>query len=321
MQRHLTVPPTHGPQGFLRSPVSTDLDNLDAHIAIIGLPYGNAYAPHAISNDQIYAPDAVRSVSDIITKGKDQYDFDIGGPILDNRPIKIVDVGNVLADPADLSSHMPRAEQAIRKILAAGALPITLGGDHGIPIPILSAFEGRGPITLIQIDAHIDWRNEVNGQRNGLSSPIRRASEMAHIGEIFQIGIRAQGSARTEEVEAAQAYGAHIIPAFEVHDAGIDSVIDRIPDGGQFYITIDADGLDPTVMPAVETPAPGGLTFHQVRRLIHALVRKGKVVGMDIVEITPAADLNRISCITAARLMVNLIGAAVRADYFTPPHA
>jgi agmatinase len=198
-------------------------------------------------------------------------------------------------------------------------MPITIGGDHGIPIPIFRAFEGRGPITLIQVDAHIDWRDEVEGMRDGLSSPIRRASEMPHIGEIFQVGIRAQGSARPEEVEAAAAYGSNLIPAFEVHDGGMDAVLARIPDGGQYYITIDADGLDPSVMPAVEGPAPGGLTFHQVRKLIHGLVRKGRVVGMDIVEITPSIDVNMISCITAGRLIVNLIGAAVRANYFDAP--
>ena len=123
----------------------------------------------------------------------------------------------------------------------------------------------------------------------------------------------------TEEVAAAMAYGANIIPAYEVHDNGMDAVLARIPDGGQYYITIDADGLDPSVMPAVEGPAPGGLTFHQVRKLIHGLVRKGRVVGMDIVEITPSTDVNMISCITAGRLIVNLIGAAVRANYFDAP--
>ncbi len=99
----------------------------------------------------------------------------------------------------------------------------------------------------------------------------------------------------------------------------MDSVLERILEGGQYYITIDADGLDPTVMPAVEGPAPGGLTFHQVRKLIHGLVRKGRVVGMDIVEITPSIDVNMITCITAGRLIVNLIGAAVRANYFDAP--
>ncbi len=191
-----------------------------------------------------------------------------------------------------------------------------LGGDHAIPIPVLRAFEGRGPITLVHIDQHLDWRDEVNGVRDGLSSPIRRASEMEHIGEIFQIGIRATGSARAEEVEAARAYGAHIITAYELHDAGIDAVLARIPDGGRYYITVDLDGMDPAIAPAVAAPMPGGVTFVQARKLIHGLVNKGRVVGMDVVEITPKDDVNQITCITAGRLIVNLIGMAVRANYF-----
>jgi agmatinase len=204
----------------------------------------------------------------------------------------------------------------VRKILKAGAMPIVLGGDHAIPIPVLRAFEGRGPITLVHVDQHLDWRDEVNGVRNGLSSPIRRASEMEHIGEIFQIGLRATGSARAEEFEAAKAYGAHLISAFELHDIGMDAVLDRIPDGGRYYITIDMDGMDPSIAPAVAAPMPGGVTYLQARKLVHGLVNKGRVVGMDIVEITPRYDLNQITCITAGRLIVNLIGAAVRADYF-----
>ena len=317
----LTVPSNPGHPSFLWSPVQTDLDALDAHIAFLGIPYGSAYEPHAISNDQAQAPDAVRRVTDRVCRHLERYDFDVGGPIYDGRPIRAVDVGNVPYDIHDRTSHVARAEVAVRKILQAGAMPITIGGDHAIPIPIFRALDGHGPVTLIQVDAHIDWRDDVNGVRDGLSSPIRRASEMAHIGQIFQIGIRAQGSGRPEEVEAARAYGAHIIPAFDVHDGGIEQVLAGIPDGGRYYITIDADGLDPAAMPAVEGPAPGGLTFHQVRKLIHGLVAKGRVLGMDIVEITPSSDVNGITCITAGRLIVNLIGAAVRAGYFDPPQS
>src|SRR4249920_4079988 len=125
------------------------------------------------------------------------------------RAIRAVDCGDIRSDLGDPAAHFRRTEQAVRAILAAGALPIVLGGDHGVTIPVLRAFEGRGPITLVHIDAHLDWRDEVNGVPDGYSSPIRRASEMDHIGEIFQIGIRSQGSARPEEVEAALAYGAN----------------------------------------------------------------------------------------------------------------
>lgn len=315
----LTVPADVSHGSFLYSEVSTDLDNLAADIVFMGIPYGSAYTPDALSNDQIRAPDTIRQVTGRVSRALERHDFDVGGPIYDNRPIRAVDVGNV---PYDLEvpggGHFARAEEAMRKILRAGAMPITFGGDHGIPIPIFRALSelGGDPITLVQIDAHIDWRDEVNGVHDGLSSPIRRASEMAHFGDIFQIGIRSQGSGRSEEYEAAMAYGAHIVPAFEVHDGGVDAVLDRIPSGGRYYITIDADGLDPSEAPGVEGPAPGGLSFHQCRRLIHGLVAKGRVVGMDIVEITPSRDVNDITSVVAGRLAVNLIGAAVRAGYF-----
>lgn len=315
----LTVPAAVSHGTFLYSQSCTDLDALDADIAFMGIPHGSAYTPDALANDQINAPDTIRQVTYRVSRDLERHDFDVGGPIYDNRPIKAVDVGNV---PYDLETpgggHFARAEAAMRKILAAGAMPITFGGDHGIPIPIFRALSQLGgePITLIQIDAHIDWRDDFNGVHDGLSSPIRRASEMEHIGEIFQIGIRAQGSGRPEEYEAAMAYGAHIVPAFEVHDGGVDKLLDQIPKGGRYYITIDADGLDPSEAPGVEGPAPGGLTFHQCRRLIHGLVEKGRVVGMDVVEITPKRDLNNITSIVAGRLAVNLIGAAVRAGYF-----
>ena len=247
----LTVPPKHGHKTLLFSELATDLDHLDAHIAVLGIPYGSPYNIDEVSNDQTNAPTAVRQASDRVVRSLERYDFDIGGPLLDNRAIKFVDCGDVPGDMRDLASHYVRAEEAMRKILAAGALPIVIGGDHGITIPVLRAYEGRGPITLVHIDAHLDWRDNVNGVTDGYSSPIRRASDM-----------------------------------------------------------------DPTIMPAVAGPAPGGVTFPQARKLIHGLVRKGRVVGMDINEITPSRDVNRITSITAGRLFVNLIGAAVRANYF-----
>jgi agmatinase len=312
----LTVPPKHGHPTFLFSELALNLDTLQADIAFLGIPYGSAYSFEDITNDQSRMPTAMRQTSDRIVRSLERYDFDLGGPLYDGRSIRTVDCGDVRTDILDMKGHLGRAEQVVRKILAAGALPIVLGGDHAIPIPVLRAFEGRGPITLIHIDQHLDWRDDVNGVTDGLSSPIRRASEMEHIGEIFQIGLRATGSARAEEVEAARAYGAHLISAYELHDAGMDAILARIPAGEQYYITVDLDGMDPSDAPAVAAPMPGGVTFLQARKLIRGLVQKGRVVGMDLVEITPRHDVNNITCITAGRLIVNLIGTAVRAGYF-----
>jgi agmatinase len=317
MTTALTNPPKHGHKSLLYSEVVSLDDLTAADIAVLGIPYGSAYSMEEVSNDQSNAPTAVRQASDRAVRSLERYDFDIGGPLLMNKDIRMVDCGDVIADPRDLSSSYRNAEAAVRKILSAGALPLIIGGDHGIPIPVLRAFDDReGPITLVHVDAHLDWRDEVNGVPDGYSSPIRRISEMGHVKDIFQIGIRAQGSARQEEVDIAHAYGANIITAYELHDAGMDAILERIPAGGRYYLTVDADGMDPSVMPAVNGPAMGGVTYHQARKLIHGLANKGRVVGMDIVEITPAKDINRLSSIAACRLFVNMIGATIKAGYF-----
>jgi agmatinase len=192
----LTVPPRGMRTTFMDFPFAPDLDRLDAHFVIIGMPYGDPYTMDETINDQTNAPTAVRRASERASRGLDRWDFDIGGTLFDDKEVSVVDVGDIPGDPRNLARHYALAEQAIRKVLAAEAFPITIGGDHGVPIPVFRAFSAHGPITLIHIDAHLDWRDEVSGAREGYSSTIRRASEMSHIDSIFQIGIRGQGSAR-----------------------------------------------------------------------------------------------------------------------------
>ena len=312
----LTTPPRRDHATFLYSAPDFDMALEAADIAFLGIPFGSGYSFAEQVPDQSCAPAAMRAATDRILRSIERYDFDLGGPLYDDQPVRAVDCGDVWGDVTAPASHVGRAEAAVRRILQAGALPIVLGGDHAIPIPVLRAFAAEPPITLIQIDQHIDWRQDVAGVRDGLSSPIRRASEMPHVGQIYQIGLRATGSARTEEVDAAQAYGAHLVTAYELHEAGVAAILARIPDGGRYYVTIDMDGMDPSCAPGVAAPCPGGVTFLQARALLHGLVAKGRVVGMDVVEITPSTDTNRLTCITAGRLIVNLLGAATRAGYF-----
>ncbi|KGT92858.1 arginase [Erwinia typographi] len=313
----LTTAPKHGHKSLLYSEVVTDLNTLDyVDIAVLGIPYGSPYSIDEVTNDQTNGPTAVRQATDRALRSFERYDFDIGGSMTDNQPVRMVDCGDIAGNARELGNHYAAAEAVVRKILALGGMPLVIGGDHGVPIPVLKALDSVGPITLIHIDSHLDWRDHVNGVTDGYSSPIRRASEMDHIHEIFQIGLRANGSARQEEVDAALAYGAHLIPAHQLHDEGMEAVLARIPDGGNYYITCDADGIDPTIMPAVNGPALDGVTYGEMRKLIHGLVKKGRVVGMDIVEITPKKDLNNITSITACRFFINLIGMAVRAGYF-----
>ena len=311
-----TVPPRFASGTFLNFPLCTEIDSIEADVAILGIPYGDPYSMDEVTNDQTNAPSAIRLESARLSIGLDQWDFDLGGPLFNGQNIRVVDCGDIPGDPADIKGHYRIAETVVKTILNRKALPVVIGGDHGVPIPVFRALDGHGPITLVQIDAHIDWRDEINGVHEGYSSPIRRASELSHIDRIFQIGMRGQGSARAKEVEDALAYGAEIITAYEVHEKGMDSILDRIPANERYYLTIDADGLDPAVMPAVGAPAAGGLLFHHVRTLIHGLVKKGRLLGMDIVEITPKRDINGISSLTAGQLILNFIGATARAGYF-----
>jgi len=317
MTEKLTEPPGTFPRTFLDFPFAGELDDLDADIAILGIPFGMPYQAAAMANDQSRAPDAIRHASMDIDYTRNHYDWDLGGPLLDGRDVRIVDCGNVTADKSDHKEHYRRAEQAARKIIAANATIIVLGGDHGVPIPVMRALKEHGsPITLVHVDAHLDWRHEINGETEGYSSPIRRASEMPWFDKIVQIGMRGIGSARTGEVDDARAFGADIITAYEMHDIGMDAVLDRIPDGGPYYLTIDADGIDPTIMPAVLAQTPGGLDWIQTRKLVHGLINKGRVLGMDLVEIAPHYDVGNITLIHAERLICNFIGAAARAGYY-----
>ena len=273
-----------------------------------------------VTNDQSNAPTAIRRSWQRALRALERWDFDLGGPLLDGKDIRIVDCGDVPGDPNEPMKHYRLAEEAARKIIGAGAMIISLGGDHGVPIPVfraLSSLPGLNePITLVHVDAHLDWRDHVNGVREGLSGPIRRASERDHIGEIYQIGLRSAGSARPEEIEAALDYGSNLITDIELQEVGMAAVLERIPAGGTYYLTVDADGMDPTIAPAVAGPAPGGVTYPQMRTLIQGLVGKGRVAGMDVVEITPKRDINAITCVTAVRLFCNLIGKSVRAGHF-----
>ena len=315
----LIEPPARTPCTFLDFRLVEDLDNLNADIAILGVPFGMPYEAQSMANDQSRAPDAIRQFTNAadVFYTRNHFDWDLRGPLLDDRDIRVVDCGNVTADRADHRQHYVRAEQVARKIFEQGTTLVTLGGDHGIPIPIMRALEVfNTEVTLVHVDAHLDWRDEINGEHEGYSSPIRRASEMPWIGDIIQIAIRGIGSARTAEVDDAMAYGAKIIDAYEMHEIGMKAILDQIPEGKPYYLTIDADGIDPTIMPAVMAQTPGGMNWMQLRQLIHGLVGKGRVLGLDLVEIAPSHDVGNITLIHAERMICNFIGACVRAGYY-----
>jgi agmatinase len=304
----LISPIPSGLPSFINAERAKKLTDLEADIAVIGVPYGMPYDLAGMRSPSAPAPGAIRAASRRFVKYLSHYDFDLGGPVFAGRNVRVVDCGDVFMYSGDFEGNSQRTTEAIKLILQSGAVPIILGGDHAIPIPVMRGYTDVGSMTVVQLDAHIDWRHEVNGVTEGLSSPMRRASELAWVDGMAQFGIRGVGSARQEEVDAALAYGSKLVTAEEIHEHGVAAVLDRLPVADNYYITFDADGLDPSIAPGVNTSAAGGLTYFQAARLIEAVIKRGRLVGYDFVEVAPDNDVNRMTALLGARLTLFTIG-------------
>lgn len=307
--RELIEPIPIGQPSFLNAPRCHDLATLDADVAIIGVHSGVPYDIAGATAPAGAALGTIRAQSTRFERFLTHYDYDFGGEIFAGREVRIVDCGNVAMQPGRYQENNATTSAAIRAILARGAVPIVIGGGHEITIPVLQGYDGQPPMYLAQIDAHFDWRDEVNGVRDGLSSPMRRASEMPWISGMAQIGLRGVGSARRREADAARAWGSLIVGAQELHREGADAILARIPATERIYITFDADGLDPTLAPAVGAPAFGGVTYSEALALLRGIAAKGRIVGFDFVVVRPHLDVNHLSSHVAARMILNVLGA------------
>jgi agmatinase len=309
----MTLAPTAAPvRPFLDFRVATDPAHWSAELALLGVLQSEPYSGDPFPNDQSRAPDAIRWQSKRFCYALENWDFDLGFDLASALPARRLDLGNAAWSGGDYDDYAAAVTARVRHLWRQGAQVVVLGGDHGVTIPVLEALDAVGePVHVLQIDAHIDWREEVRGARRGYSSTMRRASELASVAGMTQLGIRAIGSARRAEVEAAMAWGSRIVTAEELHAGGIEPVLAGIPAGQAVYVTIDADGIDPSEMPAVMAPTAGGVRFAQLAPLLRAVARRQRVAGLDVVEVAPAFDFaNGVSCVTAGRLVTNLIGAS-----------
>ena len=301
---------------FLDWRVTTDPAKWAAEVAVVGIQHSEPYAGDPRPNDQARAPDAVRLVSKQFCYGPEQWDFDFGGTLAAALSVRCVDCGNFSWVDGSYDDFASFITASLRQLWRQGTQVFVLGGDHGVTIPVLDALDAVGePVYILHIDAHLDWREEVGGVTRGYSSPLRWASTKPWVAGMTQIGMRSTGSARRGEVEAARNYGSRVFTATEVHARGMAPVLETIPARVPVYVTIDADGMDPTEMPAVMAPAPGGLRFEQVAPLLRAIAIRQRIVGLDIVEIAPHFDhANAITAITAGRLILNALGASWGAE-------
>jgi len=285
----------------------------DADVVILGIPFGVPYPDPGPAGGCVEAPGAIRARSQRLARFLGNHDFDLGGPLVpDGSALRAVDAGDVPGSPDDGAGNSARAEQAVRQIVERGAIPILLGGDDSIPVPALRAFDGRGPITVVQVDAHLDFRDEVSGVREGYSSPMRRASEMAHVQRIIQVGLRGVGSARESDVADAERAGNQLITARELRERGVEWLLEQVPADASVFLSFDLDGLDPFTAPAVSGASPGGLEYGEASTLVQGLAGERRLLGAAFTELVPALDPDGLSALVVVRLAMQLMGGLAR---------
>lgn len=289
---------------FGKKPTCEDWDNIKADVAFMGAPFdcGTQWRSGARMG-----PRSVREASTLFSFGHSgAYSYEEDLMYLDG--VDIVDIGDADMVHTNTEKCHANIEYGVRKILESGALPVVVGGDHSINAPCIRAFEGRGPLHIIQIDAHLDFVDERHGVRFGHGNPLRRASEQNFVTGMTQLGIRNVSSSNRDDHKAAEDAGSTILSVRDVRRLGAQGVLDLIPKGVNYYITIDIDGFDPSIAPGTGTPSHGGFTYYEVMEILQGVAFGGNVVGIDLCEVAPDYDHTDTTSILAAQVLMNLIG-------------
>jgi agmatinase len=294
--------------GLFDLPTAPAGETRDADIILLGAPAATPYA--SVGNYCAAAPDAIRAAfgwPGVLG----HHDFDIDGYLLPDA-VQALDWGNLDYSETDFTANRETITHRVSQVLDAGALPLVLGGDDSVPIPVLQAYREHGPLTILQFDAHIDWRDDVGGETMGLSSNMRRASEMGWVENIIQVGARGIGSARPRDRQDALDWGVKFFPMREVARNGIEPVLAAIPKNCILYIALDIDAMDPAVVPAVIGPAPGGFSYWQMLEILEAAAQRARIAGFNLVELMPGADIGGRGALVAARIVAMIMGLCAR---------
>ena len=290
---------------FGKKPTCEDWDAIDADVAILGAPFdfGTQYR-----SGTRFGPRSIREASTLFSFGHaGAYDHEDDATYL-GEDVRMVDMGDADIVHTDTEKSHANIELGVRKALKAGALPVTLGGDHSINIPCIRAFDDQEPFHLIQIDAHLDFVDERHGVRHGHGNPMRRAAEKEYVTGLSQIGIRNVSSTAKEGYVDARAMGSDIVSVRQFRKLGVEGMLARIPEGERYYVTIDIDGFDPSIAPGTGTPSHGGFLYYEVLELLQGLSKRGTVIGMDLVEVAPDYDHTGSTSFLAAQILLNFIG-------------
>ena len=283
-----------GALSFLRRRYSKDLGGVD--VAVVGVPFDLATTNRPGAR---FGPAAIRAASAIMA-----WDRPYGWDYDPRERLSVVDYGDVSFDFAQTAQIPGTIEEQIATIVAAGAAPLSLGGDHWISLPALRAVHrAHGPLSLVHFDAHTDTWEDEPGRLYHHGTMFRHAANDGLIvpERSVQIGIRTHNP---------DTMGFHVLDAPRVHAGGTQSVIDAVREltaGHKVYLTFDIDCLDPAFAPGTGTPVSGGLSSAQAIAILCGLAGVD-VVGADVVEVAPAYDSAQMTALAAAHIGFLILG-------------
>lgn len=295
------LPRFAGHTSFFRLPVQADADGLD--VAILGMPVDIGTSNRSGSR---FGPRQIRTESVLVRP----YGMATRAAPFDS--FQVADIGDVAVNPYNLLKTVDEIELAIDKVVAAGAKPVSVGGDHTCTLPILrSLAKVHGPMALIHVDAHGDINDEMFGEKVAHGTVFRRAIEegLIETNKMFQIGLRATGYS-ADDFAWSKEQGATVITAEECWYKSLAPMMDQIREtiGPQIpaYLTFDIDGLDPSVAPGTGTPEPGGLMASQGLEIIRGCYGLN-LVGCDLMEVSPPYDTSGNTSLLAANFIFEML--------------
>ena len=307
MSRYKANMPSVGITSFLKLPITENLSNLNTDVGFLGIPYdvGNSWRPGTR-----FGPREIRNYSTRYSgwggsQQKGYWDINQNKRFLED--ISMSDCGDVDVAYYDIERNRKIITQTVKKILKAGTFPVVIGGDHSITYPCICAFEDFKSLDIIQIDAHLDWIDEVDGIRYANGSPMRRSMELDFTNKMVQLGIRCIRS-RESDYNVAKSQGSQVFTRQDIRQKGVDEIVEKLPPLGNVYVSIDIDGLDPSIAPGTGSPTVDGLLYYEVINMLKGITKKSNVVGFDIVEVNPMVDLSGQTCLLATTLILEFLG-------------
>ncbi|MCB1373007.1 MAG: agmatinase [Rhodobacteraceae bacterium] len=303
------MPRFGGPGTMMRLPAAATAEGLD--VAFVGVPFDIGTSNRSGTR---MGPRQIRQESCMVRP----YNMATRAAPFDS--LQVADIGDVAINTFNIFDSMRIIEEAYDAILAHGAKPLTIGGDHTIPLPILRALHKvHGPVGLIHVDAHADVNEAMFGEPIAHGTPFRRAIEgLIDPRRMVQIGLRGSGYT-AEDFDWAAALGVRVVPAEECWHRSLSPLMAEVRaqlGDGPVYLTFDIDALDPAHAPGTGTPEIGGLTSVQGLEIIRGC-RGLNLVGGDCVEVSPPYDPSGNTAITAAFLLFEMLCVMPGVQYRT----